>query len=96
MKTNLEIMVNGKRQDCMIKSINKVQHKENGLVDWVDDTSDLPIARVKGFVLEVKIYVSDSEEQNASILYLSPYSIKQLYQAISEIESFEGEELIQD
>lgn len=93
-KTHLEVNFNGKSQDCVISHFMQAQKDENNKVIWTRPNDY--IAKVKGAVHEITVYVKDDNDYNkVSVVKLSAFAVKSLYAHIIEIESKQGEEFVE-
>jgi len=93
-KTHLEVDINGRAQDCVIAHFMEAQKDENNKVIWTQPNDY--IAKVKGAVDIITIYIKDDNDYNkVSVVKLSASAVKSLFAHIVEIESTHGEDFVE-
>jgi hypothetical protein len=96
MKTLTEVSVNGDKQNTIIDySMSPIRDEKTGNPTFTNEKEK--IAKHKGGVDEIVIYIRDDNDfRKFMAIKISSASIKHLYEKITEIESLESEEVIDD
>lgn len=92
MKTLTEVNVNSMNCDAVIEYYMKEIKDNNGNIIWVDPKGC--IAKCRGGVDRIVIYLPDNEYRTLTSVSLTPGTIKNLMQKITEIESIIKDEFI--
>lgn len=91
MKRILPVLINNKIQDCVIEHTGRVIKDDNGEPVWTN--KDEGIAKCKGYVKEIVVYVRDeSTPMSVQIIKIGVFAVKELFAHIAEIENTETEE----
>lgn len=92
-KKILEVLINGDYQDCVIESYMTPVKDQSGKFIYTDEKNN--IGKVKGAVHNITVYIKDDiDKKKVSSIYINAWTIKNLYDLITKIESEEREEYL--